>query len=145
MNGFLELAKRQLAPRTKTRHQSAERVRRRHHNGTRSSRDCDHQLRNWDQWRRGCLEAVLAGPHGRSLQELIPFLETMTIHDAPALVALVKVGRWQRTDPNTRLEVLGVIDDHIIKLREAHGLAPFDDGLTDDDLTAFQQIREMLR
>jgi hypothetical protein len=69
----------------------------------------------------------------------------MKIHDAPALIALVKLGQWQHTDPNTRLDVLSLIDEHIIKLREAHSLAPIDDGLTDDDLTAFQQIREMLQ
>ena len=67
----------------------------------------------------------------------------MTIGDAPALIAWVKLGHWQSTDPNTRLEVLSLIDDHIINLRQTHGLAPIDDGLTDDDLTAFQQIREM--
>ena len=58
---------------------------------------------------------------------------------------MVKLGQWQRTDLNTRLEVLGLIDDYIIKLREANGLASIDDGLTDNDLTAFQQIREMLQ
>jgi hypothetical protein len=69
----------------------------------------------------------------------------MTIRDAPALIALVNLGQWQRTDPNTRLEVLSLIDEHIIKLREAHGLAPIVDWLTDEDLTAFPQIREMLQ
>jgi hypothetical protein len=64
--------------------------------------------------------------------------------DAPALIALFKLGQCQRTDPNTQLKVLSLIDEHIIKLREAHGLAPIDDGLTDEDLTAFQQLREML-
>jgi hypothetical protein len=88
---------------------------------------------------------LLVGPHGRSLGQLIRFLETMTVRDAPALIALVKLGKWQRTDPNTRLEVLSLIDEHIIKLREAHGLAPIDDGPTEEDLTAFQQIREMLQ
>ena len=105
----------------------------------------DHQLRAWNQWRRERLETLLAGPHGRSLQQLIRFLETMTVRDAPALIALVKLGQWQRTDPNTRLDVLSLIDEHIIKLREVHGLAPIDDGLTDEDPTAFQQIREMLQ
>ena len=105
----------------------------------------DHQLRAWTKWRRERVETMLAGPHGLALQQLIRFLETMKLHDAPALIALVKLGHWQHTDPNTRLEVLSLIDDHIIKLREAHGLAPMDDGLTDEDLTALQQIREMLQ
>ena len=58
---------------------------------------------------------------------------------------MIKLGQWQHTDPNTRLEVLSLIDDHIINLRQTDGLAHFHDGLTDDDLTAFQQIREMLQ
>ena len=73
------------------------------------------------------------------------FLDKMTIHDAPALIKLVKPGKWKRADPDTRFEVLALIDERIIKLREAHGLAPMDDGLTDEDLTALQQIREMLQ
>jgi hypothetical protein len=43
------------------------------------------------------------------------------------------------------LEFLALIDAHIIKLRQALGWAPFDDGLNDEAPTAFQQIREMLR
>jgi hypothetical protein len=43
------------------------------------------------------------------------------------------------------LEILALIDAHIIKLRQALGWAPFDDGLNDEAPTAFQQIREMLR
>jgi hypothetical protein len=62
----------------------------------------------------------------------------MTVLDAPALIALVKLGRWQRTDPNTRREILSLIDDHLARLR-------VDDRLTGQDLIAFQQVREMLR
>jgi hypothetical protein len=124
MNGFLELAKRQLSVRSKTRHRRVGRRRRQSHRSVSSRAAPDHQLRAWNQWRRERLETLLVGPHGRSLQQLIRFLETMTVRDAPALIALVKLGQWQRTDPNTRFEVRSLIDEHIIKLREAHGLAP---------------------
>jgi len=144
MNGFLDLAERQVPAPAKARSMTPK------HAAARSGierewSERDHQLRAWKQWRRERLETLLAGRHGRSLQQLIRFLETMTVRDAPALIALVKLGQWQRTDPNTRLEVRSLIDEHIIKLREVHGLAPIDDGLTDEDLTAFQQIREMLQ
>ena len=61
----------------------------------------------------------------------------MAVGGVPALLTLVKLGEWQRTDPNTRHEVLSLIDDHIARLR--------DDRLIGQDLNAFQQIREMLR
>ena len=64
---------------------------------------------------------------------------------APALVEFVHRAALHRADSDTRFEILALIDAHIIKLREAHGLAPFDDGLNDEAPTAFQQIPEMLR
>jgi hypothetical protein len=144
MNGFLELAKRQLGGRcAKTRDRA--RPRRRRQNSARTRGEPDRQLQYWQQWRGERLQSLLSGPHGQAAWQLMQFLDKMTIHDAPALIKLVKPGKWQRADPDTRFEVLALIDEHIIKLREAHGLAPMDDGLTDEDLTALQQIREMLQ
>ena len=45
-----------------------------------------------------------------------------------------------------RLEVLSLIDDHIIKLRERHGLATtMSERLTNNDLSELQHICEMLQ
>ena len=70
-----------------------------------------------------------------------------TLGAAAALIALVKRGPWRTADADTRFEVLALIDAAIVTLRERAGLPPIDDTLpwTDEPLTVFQVIREMLR
>ena len=138
MNGFLELAKRQLSTRTKTRQRRAARVRRHGRRCTRVRHAVDNQHERLRHFRGAGPHRILAGPHGRAARHLVQFLESMTVLDAPALIALVKLGGWQHTDPNTRHEILSLIDDHLTRLR-------VDDRITGQHLIAFQQIREMLR
>jgi hypothetical protein len=143
MNGFLDLAERQVPAPVKARSMTPKHAEAR--SGIeREWSERDHQLRAWNQWRRERLGALLGGPHGHAVWELLQFLKAMTVRDAPALISIVNRGQWQRTDPETRFEVLALVDAHIIELREAHGWLPFDDGLTEDEPTAFQQIRDLL-
>jgi hypothetical protein len=138
MNGFLELAKRQLSNRTKARQRMAARVRRHGRRCTTVRHAVGNQHEPLRHFRGGGLPRILAGPHRRAARHLVQFLESMTVLDAPALIALVKLGHWERTDQNTRHEILSLIDDHLARLR-------VDDRLTGQDLIAFQQVREMLR
>jgi hypothetical protein len=71
----------------------------------------------------------------------------MTPDSESALIALVKRGPWRTADADARFQVLALIDAAIVTLRERAGLPPIDDALpwTDEPLTAFQVIREMLR
>jgi hypothetical protein len=59
MNGLLELAKRQLSARTKTRYRTAAR---RQTEIDKSPERPDHQQPGWEQWRRKRLDMLLAGP-----------------------------------------------------------------------------------
>ena len=70
----------------------------------------------------------------------------MTLASAGGLIAFVQNGPWRGADADTRFEVLSLVDTAIIKLREHKDMAPFDDALpfSDEPLTAFEQIREIL-
>ena len=58
----------------------------------------------------------------------------------------MRAGNWHRTDPDTRFEILSLINAAITELREGHNLPPFDDGIPpDDEPTAFIVIREMFK
>ena len=106
----------------------------------------DDLVRLWKRWRHERLEALLAGPYGESVRELLAFLQTMSLDEGPQLIELVRAGNWHRTDPDTRFETLSLINTAITVLREQHGLPPFDDGiLPDEEPTAFLIIRELFR
>jgi hypothetical protein len=96
-------------------------------------------------WRKGHVEqhqALLAGPHGEALHELISFLDSMTLSDAEGLLS--RAERWSRADAPVRFEVLNLIDMAIVSLREDNDLPPFDDALPGEPPSAFLIIREML-
>jgi hypothetical protein len=99
----------------------------------------------WRSWRRERLETLLAGPHGPAAGELIAFLAAMTLADAAALLARVAQGPWREADANTRFEILALIDDTIVELRERAGLAPFSDPLPGQPPNVFLLLREALR
>ena len=70
MNGFLDLAERQVPAPAKARRMTPK------HAAARSGierewSERDHQLRAWNQWRRERLETILAGPHGHAVWELL--------------------------------------------------------------------------
>jgi hypothetical protein len=105
----------------------------------------DDLLRLWEKWRRERVDALLAGPYGARAQSLIAFLETMTLDQGPQLIEFVRAADWHRTDPDTRFEILALVNHALTALREQHGLPPFDDALPDEEPTAFIIIREMFR
>jgi hypothetical protein len=100
-------------------------------------------LRQWGAWHREELNKLLAGPHGAAVQALLEQLKHPTT--GKALVAFIKGGPWRETDPDTRCEVLGVVDRAIVRQRERSGLPPFDDALPDANPNVFLVLRAWLR
>jgi hypothetical protein len=143
---FLELGERQVAAPRKARMRAAETRAARKKTATETALDeRGQQVRAWRRWHREQLDEALAGPHGRTLERLLRFLESMTLQSAPALVELVRSENWKSADYVTRLVALHEINGAITALRERHGLAPFDDGLPGEPATAFGLIKDLLQ
>jgi hypothetical protein len=143
-NPFLVLAARQMSSPTKARQRAAAK---RAASKAQSEGESEKQAKVWRAWRRERREALLAGPHGADAKALLGFLRSMTLDSAAELVEAVGRGPWRQADDDTRFEILALVDEAIIALRERHELDPFDDALpfTDEAPTAFLQIREALR
>jgi hypothetical protein len=144
-NAFLELGERQIAAPRKARMRGAETRAASKTAAYKRLAERDQQVRAWRRWHREQLEEALAGPHGCVLDRLVRFLESMTLRSAPALVELVRSEDWKSVDYATRLVALHEINGAITALREQHGLAPFDDGLPGEPVTAFCLIKDLLQ
>jgi hypothetical protein len=147
MNAFLDVAERQISAPVKARRRAVEKRTARKDAMEKALDERDTQLRAWCAWRRERVDALLSGPHGHAARALSEFLSGMTLASANELIAVVQAGPWREADADTRFEVLSLVDAAIIRLREKSKLPPFDDALpfSDEKLTAFQIIREMLR
>jgi hypothetical protein len=142
-DAFLDFAERQTPAPVKARMRAAEK--RRDKAKEKELRERDDLFRLWQQLRHKRIEALLAGRYGAKAQALIAFLETMTLDEGPRLIERVRAGNWQHADPDTRFEILSLINTAITTLRERAGLPPFDDALPGEEPTAFLIIREMFR
>jgi hypothetical protein len=107
-------------------------------------RDNAHLLRAWRRWHHEQLGEVLAGPHGTAVAQVMAFLKHMQPQSAPALIALLRDFDWSEMDADVRLVVLHEINEAITRLRERAGLAPIDDALPGERMTAFLLIKEHL-
>src|SRR5262249_37053741 len=86
-------------------------------------------LRAWKRFHREERDAVLAGPHARTLAELFRMFANLK-HVKPAqLIGFVGAIDWAAIDYQTRLTVLHEINNAITKFREKRGLEPIDDAL----------------
>jgi len=140
-NLFLALAERQTSAPVKARRRAAEK-----RAAGKALDERDTQVTVWRSWRRERRDALLGGPHGADTRVLLDFLQTMSLASAAELVDAVGRGPWQQADSDVRFEVLSLVDDAIVALRERHDLPPFDDALpfSDEAPTAFLQLREAL-
>lgn len=150
MNAFLNLAETQIAAPIKARHRAAEARQAKAPMALtpdeKKQRDQQKLLRQWRSWHHEKEIALLAGPYGKDIAGLREFIKTMTLSSSGALVRLIENATWLRNaDHETRYGVLSIVSHGIVRLREQNGLAPFDDSLMGEPLTAFQQIKEMLR
>jgi hypothetical protein len=144
VNAFLELAERQMSAPRKARERAAEK--RAQTKAEKALADRDQLFQLWRKWHREQCDALLTGSYGEAGHELVAFLDTMSLEQAPNLIALVERGPWRSANPDARYHVLRLIDGHIAHLRERAGLAPFEDSLpfTGEAPTAFEVIRGML-
>jgi hypothetical protein len=101
-------------------------------------------FRLWQRWHRQQVEQLRAGPYAAAVHELAGFLEGLSFTSGWELIELVRRGPWRDADPDTRFQVLCLIDAALMQLRERHDLPPFDDALPDEPPTVFQIIREEL-
>jgi len=133
-NAFEELAERQIPAPRKVRLRAAKK----------RAAEKDRLQAGWRAWRKERREALLAGPHGRTARELLRLVDALTLDDGDALIEAVLRGPWCKADPDTRAEILSLIDRALIELRERHDLAPFDDALPGEQPNAFLVLRGLL-
>jgi hypothetical protein len=76
---------------------------------------------------------------------LVSFLNDMSAADGARLIAVVRAGGWQRASTEVRFEVLSLVNDAIVRLRERHGLPLLDDPLPNERSSAFLVIRELFK
>jgi hypothetical protein len=101
-------------------------------------------LRAWKAFHREEREAVLAGPHARTLVELFRVFANLK-HVTPAqLVGFVGAIDWSAIDYQTRLIVLHEVNSAITKFREQRGLEPISDPLPGEKESAYQLIKALL-
>jgi hypothetical protein len=143
MNAFLDFADKQTPASVKARQRAA--AKRRTKAAEKTLAERDDLFRLWQQWRRERLEALLTGPYGGAARELLTFLQAMTLDDGARLVKFVRAAGWERTDADTKFEILSLINATITAQRERAGLAPIADALPDEEPTAFLIIRELFR
>jgi hypothetical protein len=140
-NPWAELADRPIPSPRKARQRAAERV-------AAATKERTALQRAWAAWRQERVEELCSGPlYGEAARALRDFLEKMEIKDGGKLIAAVKAGPWASADPDTKHEILRLVDTAIVRLRERNDLPPFDDAVpfTGRPLTVFQIIRETLR
>jgi hypothetical protein len=143
-NPFIDFAEANTPPAVKARQRAT--AKRRVKAEEKALQERDDLFRLWKQWRREQVEALLSGPHGTKAQELLGFLQAMSLSDAPRLIEFVRDAGWRHADANTKFEILSLVDTAITVLRERAGLAPFDDGIPpDEEPSASTIIREMFR
>jgi hypothetical protein len=128
---FLALAERQVATPRKRRLASLE---------AREERRREQQKKLAEGQRMERRAAFLAR-HGDGASELLECLAAFTPGRAPDLLAIID---RRLADRDTRFEVIALIDERLIELRESAGLPPFDDPLPSDPPGVFELCQETL-
>jgi hypothetical protein len=101
-------------------------------------------LRAWHAWHREEFATALAGPHGATITELMTLLDRLKLNSAAALLAFIRRCDWNSVSYETQLTVLHQINDRITRMRERHGLPPFDDPLPGQPDNVFRIVRSIL-
>jgi len=143
MNAFLDHAERHTPAAVKARQRATEK--RRAKAAEKALAERDDLFRLWKKWRQERLDALLNGAHAAAAQELVAFLQTMTLEDGEKLVELIRAGGWERADADTKFEVLSLLNLTITELRDRAGLPSIDDPLPGEESSAFLIIRELFR
>jgi len=97
-------------------------------------------LRWWRQFHRDEKNAVLTGPHARTLIELFRMFASLQCVKPAQLIGFVGTINWSKIDSQTRLTVLHELNAAITKYREKRGLPPIDDPLPGAAPSAYQVV-----
>ncbi len=96
------------------------------------------------RYHRG-LKAEIAAAHGADFKRLESLLRALRWSRAEEVVDHVFAARWLRdADDDTKLAVLGYIDESFCRARVRDGRSVMDDGLWDEPLTPFLKVRHLL-
>jgi hypothetical protein len=88
-------------------------------------------LRAWKKFHAEERAAVLVGPHGAVLSELLRMFKNLQHCQPSQLIGFVRSIDWALIDYATKLVVVHEINIAISAIREKHNLVPIDDGLPD--------------
>jgi hypothetical protein len=149
-NAFFAVAERQIPAPVKAGERAAERLANRHKPAVQKVlRERAKLFRSWRYWQSQEREALLTGPYGKAAQELVEFLNKMTLDEGDGwrLLVLIDRGAWHKADPDARYEVRMLIGQAITRLRERNGLPPFDDSLPwgDESPNVWERAQRWLR
>jgi hypothetical protein len=136
---FEAIAERQISAPRKARAHAAEKRR-----AEKALAERHQQFRHWKCWHAERRDALLAGPYGEPARSVLALLKTLTLDAAPDLIAHIRCGPWADAHPDARFCVLALADAAIVRLRERHGLPPFDDPLLGAPPNAFPILRGLL-
>jgi len=103
--------------------------------------DNERLLRWWKKFHREERDAVLAGPHGAVLGELLRMIKNLEHIWPSQLVGFARCIDWAAIDTNTKLITLHELNAAITRFREKRDQEPIDDALPDEPLRVFQVIR----
>ena len=101
-------------------------------------------MRWWKAWHREQREAVLAGPHGAVLGELLRMIKHLEHVQPSQLIGFVSSIDWTVIDFDTRLTVLHEANASISKYREKCGLDPINDALPGEPDTPFRALKAIM-
>lgn len=145
MNPFEQLAQEQISAPVRATARAAEKRRARTEQAEKEFAEEAQLLKLYRAHQRRDVRALLEGPFGKDVRGLMKILRAMTLESGPALLKIVRSSSWLKEMPvEQRWIVLRLASRSIIRVREAAGLQPFDDGLPGDPPKAFEQIREEL-
>lgn len=144
-NPFSRLANDQIAARVKSRMKAVETRRARSAQAEKDLLDEAQLLKLYRRERKKQLQALLDGPFGPDVRELLSFMRTMTLSSAPALIALVRKAVWIKALPEEHKYILlRLVSQGIARVREKNGLEPFDDGVYGEPPKAFHLIKNAM-
>lgn len=142
-NPFLRLATDQIANPVKSRRKGVETRRARAAQAEKDLLDEAKLLKLYRRERRRQLQALLDGPFGGEVRELLQIMRTMRLSDAPPLIQHARQAVWIKALPvDHKYILLRLISRAISKVREKNGLPPFDDGVWGEPDRAFETIKK---
>jgi hypothetical protein len=100
-------------------------------------------LRAWRKFHAEEKDAVLSGPHARTLVELFRMFSAIESVKPAQLVEFIGAIDWSTIDYQTRLTVLHELNTTIAEFREKQGLDPISDPLPGEPNNAYRIIKNL--